>query len=107
MQYRKLGRTGWDVSVIGFGAWGIGGGWGAKDDAEAVRSLDRYLELGGNFIDTAYGYGDGHSERLIGEVLKRNRGDRVYVATKVPPRNSKWPQQPGTPIQEAFPARWV
>ena len=107
MQYRTLGRTGWDVSVIGFGAWGIGGGWGATDDAESIRALERYLELGGNFIDTAFGYGNGHSEELIGEVVKRHRGERVYVATKVPPRNSKWPQKPGTPIQEAYPARWV
>ena len=109
MNYRKMGRTGWDVSVIGFGAWGIGGGWGAKDDAEATRALERYLDLGGNFIDTAYGYGDGHSERLIGEVLKRRShpSGRIYVATKIPPRNSKWPQKPGTPIGEAFPARWV
>ena len=83
MKMRTLGRTGLNISEIGFGAWGIGGGWGATDDAEAKRALHRFLDLGGNLIDTAYGYGDGHSESVIGEVLReRNNtpfGDMFLV----------------------------
>ncbi|MCS6774902.1 MAG: aldo/keto reductase [Chloroherpetonaceae bacterium] len=111
MKYRSLGRTGWQVSEIGFGAWGIGGGWGPLDDAEARRALHRYLDLGGNFIDTAYGYGDGHSERLIGEVLKERRAagihDTVYIASKVPPKTMQWPLLPHLPVTETFPVDWV
>ncbi len=69
VKMRSPGRSGIRVSEIGFGAWGIGGGWGATDDAEAKRALHRYLDLGGNFLDTAYAYGDGHSVRLIAAVL--------------------------------------
>ncbi len=65
MQYRKLGRTGWQVSEISFGAWAIGGGWGSVDDAESLAALHRAIDLGVNFIDTADVYGDGRSERLV------------------------------------------
>jgi aryl-alcohol dehydrogenase-like predicted oxidoreductase len=82
MEYRPLGRTGWDISTISFGAWGIGGDvWGDTDDAESMRSLHRAVDLGVNFIDTADVYGDGHSERLIGQLL-RERSERIIVATK-------------------------
>jgi len=108
MHYRSLGRTGLQISEIGFGAWGIGGGWGATDDAEANRALHRFLDLGGNFIDTAYGYGDGHSEELIGQVLKeRSGGEPIVVATKVPPKTMLWPLLPHVPCSEAFPVDWV
>ena len=85
MQYRPLGKTGLSVSEIGYGAWGIGGsGWiGAQED-ESVRALHRAIELGVNFIDTARGYGE--SERIVGAVVREHRGDRLYVATKVPPK---------------------
>ena len=73
MQYRTLGRTGQKISEIGYGAWGIGGGWGHTDDDEAKRALHRFLDLGGAFIDTAYGYGDGHSEQVIGQVLRERK----------------------------------
>ncbi len=110
MNYRSLGRTGWQVSEIGFGTWGMGGGWGALDDAEAKRALHRFLDLGGNFIDTAYGYGDGHSEVLIGEVLQE-RGKRgtteIYVASKVPPKTMQWPLRPEIPASESYPVDWV
>ena len=80
MQYRSLGRTGFMVSEIGFGAWGIGGGWGPRQDEEAVKALREAMDQGVNFIDTALMYGSGHSESLIGHVLGA-RQETVYVAT--------------------------
>ena len=107
MRYRPLGKTALEVSEIGFGAWGIGKSWwGPTDDAESVRALVRALELGITFFDTAYVYGDGHSERLIAQAF-RQAGRRGIVASKVPPKNRQWPAMPGTPIQEAFPADWI
>jgi aryl-alcohol dehydrogenase-like predicted oxidoreductase len=82
MNYRELGRTGWKVSEISFGAWGIGGDWGTVDNAESLATLHRALDLGVNFIDTADVYGDGRSERLVGQVLRDRASERIYVATK-------------------------
>lgn len=82
MNYRTLGRTGWQVSEISFGAWAIGGAWGSVDDAESLAALHRSIDLGVNFIDTADVYGDGRSERLIRQVLADRPGERIYVATK-------------------------
>jgi aryl-alcohol dehydrogenase-like predicted oxidoreductase len=82
MNYRELGRTGWKVSEISFGAWGIGGDWGAVDDSQSLAALHRALDLGVNLIDTADVYGDGRSEKLIGQVLRERKGQRIYVATK-------------------------
>lgn len=113
MQYRTLGRTGWQIAEIGFGAWGIGGGWGETDDAQAKQALHRYLDLGGNFLDTAYGYGDGHSEELIGQVLRERGRDSlaggypIYVASKVPQKTFKWPLRPDISVKESFPVEWV
>ena len=81
MNYRELGRTGWRVSEISFGAWAIGGSWGSVDDKESITALHKALDLGVNFIDTADVYGDGHSERLIAGVLKERR-EEIIVATK-------------------------
>jgi aryl-alcohol dehydrogenase-like predicted oxidoreductase len=81
MQYRELGRTGWKVSAVSFGAWAIGGAWGSVDDKESLAALDRAIDLGVNFIDTADVYGDGRSERLVSE-LRRRRSETIYVATK-------------------------
>jgi aryl-alcohol dehydrogenase-like predicted oxidoreductase len=81
MQCRELGRTGWRVSTISFGAWAIGGAWGSVDDRESVAALDRAIDCGVNFIDTADVYGEGRSERLVGD-LRRRRGETIYVATK-------------------------
>ncbi|MCL6507607.1 MAG: aldo/keto reductase [Bryobacteraceae bacterium] len=107
MRYRKLGRTNLEVSEIGFGAWGIGGKqWLGGSDEEALRALRRAVELGLNFIDTALAYGDGHSERLVGQVI-REAGTRVYVATKVPPKNRLWPARPGIGIEEVFPYDYI
>jgi aryl-alcohol dehydrogenase-like predicted oxidoreductase len=81
MQYRNLGRTGWRVSEISFGAWAIGAGWGPVDDQESLAALNRAIDLGVNFIDTADVYGDGHSEQLIARVRKE-RSEELIVATK-------------------------
>ena len=82
MNYRDLGRTGWQVSEISFGAWAIGADWGSVDDRDSLAALHKALDLGMNFIDTADVYGDGHSERLISQVLRERKGERIYVATK-------------------------
>jgi aryl-alcohol dehydrogenase-like predicted oxidoreductase len=103
MRYRRFGRLNWQVSEIGYGMWGMGG-WTGSDDAESLRSLDRSVELGCNFFDTAFAYGMGHSEKLLGEALKRHAGKKLYVATKVPPKNLKWPGRAETPVAEVFPA---
>lgn len=81
MNYRELGRTGWDVSAISFGAWAIGGSWGDVDDSESLAALHRALDLGVNFFDTADVYGDGRSERLLAR-LKRERSEEIIIATK-------------------------
>ena len=107
MKYRRLGETGIEVSEVGYGAWGIGGDqWGGADDDESIRALHRAIDLGLNFIDTALAYGDGRSERLVGQVA-RERPETVFVATKVPPMNRVWPAQPGVPVDEVFPADYV
>jgi aryl-alcohol dehydrogenase-like predicted oxidoreductase len=106
MRYRKLGRTGLQVSEIGFGAWGIGGKqWlGGRDD-ESLAALRRAIELGVNLIDTALAYGDGHSEQLVGQIVREAHGAKIYVATKVPPKNRVWPAK-GT-IEEVFPYDYI
>ncbi|HET9469148.1 MAG TPA: aldo/keto reductase [Vicinamibacterales bacterium] len=102
MKHRRFGRTGWQVSEIGYGMWGMGG-WTGSDDNESRRSIDRAVELGCNFFDTAYAYGMGKSETLLGEALKRFAGQKLYTATKVPPKNLKWPGRADTPIADVFP----
>jgi aryl-alcohol dehydrogenase-like predicted oxidoreductase len=106
MRHRKFGRLGWQVSEIGYGMWGMGG-WTGSDDAESLRALEHSVELGCNFFDTAHAYGDGHSERLLGETLRRHAGKKLYVATKVPPKNRRWPGRAETPISEVFPYEHV
>jgi aryl-alcohol dehydrogenase-like predicted oxidoreductase len=107
MKLRQLGRTKFEVSEIGFGAWGIGGTmWIGASDKESLAALNRAIELGVNFIDTALVYGNGHSEELVGRVI----GDaphKVYDATKVPPKNRLWPAPAGVGIQEAFPSDYI
>ena len=107
MRYRPLGRTGLEVSVLGYGSWGIGKGmWVGADDEASRSSLRRAVEQGVNFIDTALVYGDGHSEELVGEVI-RGASETVYVSTKVPPKNKRWPSPPGTRAEDAFPGDWI
>lgn len=107
MIHRTLGKTGLEISVLGYGAWGIGGSmWIGADDDESLRALRRAIELGVDFIDTAAGYGAGHSERLVGRVV-RDAAETVCVATKIPPKNMQWPSRAGVHASEAFPAEWV
>jgi aryl-alcohol dehydrogenase-like predicted oxidoreductase len=107
MRYRSLGRTGMEVSEVGYGAWGIGGSqWGGADDDESLQALHRAIDLGVNFIDTALAYGGGRSERLVGRVV-RERSETVHVATKVPPKNGIWPAPDGVPLDEVFPPDYV
>ncbi|MEY2848172.1 MAG: hypothetical protein RI885_837, partial [Actinomycetota bacterium] len=103
MQKRELGTSGITVSAVGFGAWGIGGGWGDTEDTQSVDALNTAIDLGVTFIDTAYAYGDGRSERIIGEVV-RSRSEEIVVATKVPPANREWPARSETTADVAMPA---
>jgi aryl-alcohol dehydrogenase-like predicted oxidoreductase len=107
MNERRLGRTGLHVSEIGYGAWGIGGSaWLGAEDRESLEALNRAVDNGVNFIDTALVYGDGHSERLVGKVV-RERPERIVVASKIPPKNRRWPAPDGVDPDEAFPADHV
>lgn len=106
MQYRSFGRVGWQVSEIGYGMWGMAG-WTGSDDEQSFTSLDRAIALGCNFFDTAWAYGDGHSERLLGATLKRHRDKQLYIATKIPPKNRKWPARPSYPLDEVFPPAYI
>lgn len=103
MRYRRFGRLGWQVSEIGYGMWGMGG-WSGSDDDASLASLARAIELGCNFFDTAWAYGNGRSEKLLGEALRQQRAKRLYVATKVPPKNGRWPALDSYPLEEVFPA---
>ncbi|MGC4048148.1 MAG: aldo/keto reductase [Paludibaculum sp.] len=104
---RTLGRTGWQISEIGYGAWGLGGNqWRGHAEDDALAALRRALELGLNFIDTALAYNEGHSEQLIAQTLKET-GATPYVATKVPPKNRIWPAQPGIGLDDVFPYDYV
>jgi aryl-alcohol dehydrogenase-like predicted oxidoreductase len=107
MKYRTLGRTGLEISEIGYGAWGIGGTqWLGGDDTESMRALHRSFELGLNFIDTALAYGDGHSEQLVGKAVKKS-AHQIYIGTKIPPKNRVWPAKPDTPIDDVFPYDYI
>ena len=96
MRYRSFGGTGWDVSEVGYGMWGMAG-WTGSDDEESRASLDIAVALGCNFFDTAWAYGSGHSERLLGELLRRHPDERLYAATKIPPKNGQWPARSSAP----------
>jgi aryl-alcohol dehydrogenase-like predicted oxidoreductase len=102
MQYRPFPRTDWKISEIGHGTWGMAG-WSGSDDAESLQAMARSLALGCNFFDTAWAYGSGHSERLIRQLLAGWRGDHIYVATKVPPKNGRWPARSDDRIEDVFP----
>ena len=102
MYYRDLGRTGWAVSEIGYGMWGLAG-WTGSDDSESIESLHRSIELGCNFFDTAWGYGKGHSESILGRVVREHPDKTLYVATKVPPKNLTWPSRRGFTLDDCFP----
>ena len=102
MKYRRFGRTGWMVSEIGYGMWGMAS-WTGSSDAESRQSLQRAVDLGCNFFDTAWHYGSGHGEQLLGELVRRNPGKKLYVATKIPPKNLVWPARPEFTLDDCFP----
>ena len=106
MRLRTFGRLGWQVSEIGYGMWGMGG-WTGSDDSESNASLDRAVERGCNFFDSALAYGNGHSDRLLGDLVRRHPERRLYTATKVPPMNRKWPSRRGSKVEDAFPAEHI
>ncbi len=111
MNYRPFGKHGYQCSEIGFGAWAIGGSWGTQADTDSLAALHRALDLGCNFIDTAAGYGDGRSERLIAQVLRdrtaAGRKEQVFVATKTPPANGIWPPSPYCRADERYPEKYL
>lgn len=109
MKYRTLSKLGWQVSEIGFGGWPLGGlGWGGQREEDSVAALKQALDLGCNFIDTAQGYGDGDSERVIGKFLKSYKGDRIYVATKIPVQSpGDWPPSPYDSIEARYPEKYL
>ncbi len=102
MQFRRFGKTNWQVSEIGYGMWGMAG-WKDSTDEESRASLQRSVELGCNFFDTAWGYGAGHSESLLGELIRRNPDKKLYTATKMPPKNFTWPSRRGFTLDDCFP----
>ena len=102
MHLRPFGRLNWPVSEIGYGLWGMGG-WSGSNDTESTAALERSIELGCTFFDTALAYGNGKSEQLLAPVLARHREKKLFVATKIPPKNLKWPGLPSTPVEDAFP----
>lgn len=102
MNYRRFGRTGWMVSEIGYGMWGMGG-WTESDDQASLAALQRAIDLGCNFFDTAWAYGAGHSEGLLGQIVRANAGATLYTATKIPPKNGKWPSRREFSLDDCYP----
>lgn len=106
MNYRRFGRTNWHVSEIGYGMWGLAG-WKETDQREVLSALDRSVDLGCNFFDTAWGYGAGASEEILGRLIKKHGDKRLYFATKIPPKNFKWPSKADYTLEECFPASHI
>jgi len=106
MKYRKLGRTGFEVSEIAHGLWGMSG-WTGSDDRQSLEALQLAVDLGCNFFDTAWAYGEGKSDALLGKILAANRDKRLYAASKIPPLNDKWPASPRDKYADVFPAKHV
>jgi len=113
MNYRRFGRTNWKVSEIGYGMWGLAG-WKESDDAESIRSLHRAVELGCNFFDTAWAYGDGKSEQILAAILREHKNDgsggpdkHLYVATKIPPKNRRWPSTRTFTLDDCYPPDYI
>ncbi|MDP1722445.1 MAG: aldo/keto reductase [Candidatus Gottesmanbacteria bacterium] len=103
MNYRTLGKTGWMVSELGHGMWGMGS-WTGSDDTESMEALHRSVELGVNFFDTAWVYGNGRSEKLLGNLLKAYPNKHLYTATKIPPKSFRYPMKPEYKLSEEYPS---
>ena len=106
MKYRRFGRTDWQLSEIGYGMWGMAG-WTESDDAQSAKSLDLAVEKGVNFFDTAWGYGEGHSEELLGQLVRRHPQKKLYTASKIPPKNFQWPAKPEYAFEESYPTAHI
>jgi aryl-alcohol dehydrogenase-like predicted oxidoreductase len=102
MKYRKLGRTNWEISEIGYGMWGLAS-WSGSDDEETFRSLQMAVDMGCNFFDTAWAYGSGKSERLLGKLVRANPDKKLFTATKIPPKNFQWPSKREFSLNDCFP----
>jgi aryl-alcohol dehydrogenase-like predicted oxidoreductase len=101
MKYRRFGRTNFQVSEVAYGLWGMSG-WSGSDDQESLQSMQMAVDLGCNFFDTAWAYGDGKSDSFLGQIIARNRGKRLYAASKIPPKNLQWPASPKYKYQDVF-----
>lgn len=106
MKYRRFGRTNWTVSEIGYGMWGMAS-WTGSEDEESLRSLQMAVDLGCNFFDTAWAYGEGHSEQLLGQIVKNNPDKKLYVATKIPPKNGRWPARSEYNLEDCYPPEYI
>ncbi len=106
MKYRRFGRTGWQVSEVGYGMWGLAA-WSGSSEEETRQSLQRAVDLGCNFFDTAWAYGDGKSEALLGRLVRENPKKRLYTATKIPPKNLKWPSRREFTLDDCFPPEHI
>ncbi|MBX3005165.1 MAG: aldo/keto reductase [Anaerolineales bacterium] len=106
MEYRQFGKQALRVSEMGHGLWGMGG-WSDADDKQSMAALERSLALGCNFFDTAWAYGAGHSERLLGQLIRNHPGSEIIIATKVPPKNGVWPADPNDALEDVFPAQHI
>lgn len=106
MKYRRFGRTNWQVSEVGYGMWGMAG-WTQSDDEQSAKSLDLAVENGVNFFDTAWGYGEGHSEELLGELVRRHPKTKLYTASKIPPKNFQWPAKPEYTFEDSYPTNHI
>ena len=102
MRQRRFGRTGWDVGEMGYGMWGMAG-WTNSNDEESLRSLQAAVDLGVNFFDTAYAYGNGRSENLLGQIVRANPNKRLYTASKIPPKTLQWPAPADSTLMQSFP----
>jgi aryl-alcohol dehydrogenase-like predicted oxidoreductase len=102
MKYRRFGRTGWDVSEMGYGMWGMAS-WSNSSDEESLRSLQAAIDQGVTFFDTAYAYGNGHSENLLGQIVRANPNKRLYTASKIPPKTLQWPAPADSTLMQSFP----
>src|SRR5258708_33105587 len=106
MKYRKFGRTGFEVGDIAHGLWGMGG-WSGSEDRGSLQALQLSVDLGCNFFDTAWAYGDGKSDGLLGQIIASNPSKRLYAASKIPPLNDKWPASPKDKYHDVFPTDHV
>ncbi|MEO0572480.1 MAG: aldo/keto reductase [Bacteroidota bacterium] len=106
MRYRRFGRTDWDISEVGYGMWGMAG-WTESSDQQSAKSLDLAVENGVTFFDTAWGYGEGHSEELLGQLVKRHSTKKLYTASKIPPKNFKWPAKTEYAFEDSYPTSHI